>query len=233
MTTQTPARIHPDHPALARAVAIAVALLAVTSFIAGVPGLLHVAEWAELPPTLRWVVPVLLDGALLIYGAVAVVQRARREPARFAWGVLAALTAASVAAQVAHVLAGAETGGWQTAVGAAVAGAFPALVFASTHTVLGLVVAPAPTRRRRQAAAKAATAPRAAASAPSVPARPVAVPTPTDPTPAPRRVAGAQARQEALALHQAGMSQRAIAAQLGVGKTTVGRWISEGELVAA
>lgn len=232
MTTQTPARIHPDHPVLVRGVVAAVGLLAVTSFIAGVPGLLHVAEWAELPVSLRWVVPVLLDGALLIYGAVVVVQRARREPARFAWGVLASLTAASVAAQVAHVLAGTDARGWQVIVGACLAGSFPALVFASTHTVLGLAVAPAPTRKRR-AAAKAATAPvRAAASAPSAPSRPVAVPTPTD-TPAPRRVAGAQARQEALALHQAGMSQRAIAARLGVGKTTVGRWLSEGELVAA
>src|SRR5690606_14503548 len=116
MTTQTPARIHPAHPALVRAVVAAVGVLAIVSFIAGVPGLLHVAEWAELPHSLRWVVPVLLDGALLVYGSVVVVQRARREPARFAWGVLASLTAASVGAQVAHGLAGAEARGWRVGV---------------------------------------------------------------------------------------------------------------------
>lgn len=229
-TTVTPARINPDSPTLVRSVVTAVGVLASASFVAGVPGLLHVASWAQLPSTLRWVVPLLLDGALLIYGAVVVVQRARQERARFAWAVLTSLTAASVAAQVAHVMDTVGGAGWQTTAGAALAGSFPLLVFASTHTVLGLAVAPTPTRKRR-AAAQTST-PRTAAPAPKADAvPPVRSVTQEGPNPPVRAVGGA-VRDRAVEMARSGMSQRAIAQALGVSKSSVGRWLEAASLAA-
>lgn len=55
--------------------------------------------------------------------------------------------------QVAHVAA-APGEGWQVAVGMPLAASFPAVVFASTHSLLDLDVAPAPARKARRTPAR-------------------------------------------------------------------------------
>ncbi|MBS3180027.1 MULTISPECIES: helix-turn-helix domain-containing protein [unclassified Pseudoclavibacter] len=143
-TTST--RLHGDTRTLVVAVTALVAALGIVSFTAGVPGLMAVGAWALLPGWMSALVPVIVDGGILVFSLVAVVRRARHEGAIFAWSCLAILTLGSVAAQVAHVLleSGAVTA---TAIaGAVVAGAFPSVVFASTHAILDLAIAPAPRR---------------------------------------------------------------------------------------
>ena len=143
-TTST--RLHGDTRTLVVGVTALVAALGIVSFTAGVPGLMAVGAWALLPGWMSALVPVIVDGGILVFSLVAVVRRARHEGAVFAWSCLAILTLGSVAAQVAHVLleSGAVTA---TAVaGAVVAGAFPSVVFASTHAILDLAIAPAPKR---------------------------------------------------------------------------------------
>lgn len=150
---RAPARIQPDSRPVVLAATWLVAGLALVSFILGVPGLVAVAEWAGLPPVLRWGVPLMLDAGLVVMALVATVRRARGESAKFAWTVLTALTVASMGVQVAHVAA-APGEGWQVAVGMALAASFPAVVFASTHSLLDLAVAPAPARKVRRTPAR-------------------------------------------------------------------------------
>lgn len=228
-TPNEPARMRADSPVLINATAAATVLMALLAWAAGVPGLLKVAAWAELDGPLRWTVPLILDGGLLVYGAVVTVQRARRESARFAWTVLALLTVASVAAQVAHVLLGVARPSGQQYVGAGVASTFPLLVFAATHSVLAVAVAPAPTRARRAAAARRpAPVLDAASTLTAAPAPRTLTPTPPRPVrPAPARAgaAGVEAREEALRLAGEGLSQRQIAATIGASKSSVARWL--------
>lgn len=144
--TTTSTRLHGDTRTLVVFVTGLVAALGIVSFTAGVPGLMAVGAWALLPGWMSALVPVIVDGGILVFSLVAVVRRARHEGAVFAWSCLAILTLGSVAAQVAHVLleSGAMTA---TAIaGAVVAGAFPSVVFASTHAILDLAIAPAPRR---------------------------------------------------------------------------------------
>lgn len=100
---RAPARIQPDSRTVVLTTTWLVGLLAAVSFALGVPGLVDVAGWAGLPPQLRWGVPLMLDGGLVVMALVATVRRARQESAKFAWSVLALLTAASMGLQVAHV----------------------------------------------------------------------------------------------------------------------------------
>lgn len=196
------------------------AVVASTAFALGVPGLLWAGELAGLPRPLRAGVPVILDGGLAIFGLAAVVRRAQRRPARFAWCAMGALTVASAALQVAHILAVTPNGVGRT-IGATVAATFPLLVLASTHVLLDLVVAPAPTgKRRRAAAAVTASATDTSLAAP----RAARAPTKAVRTSAPRATTTPVAEIRALA--EQGMSHRAIADQLGVGKGTVQRTLT-------
>lgn len=229
-------RIDPDSPSLLRVVVTATCTLAAISFTAGVPGLISVAQWAGLEGPLRAVVPAMLDGGLLVYSAVVTVQRSRQESARFAWAVLTLLTLASAAAQVAHVLAVSDRPQWQTIAGAVLAATFPLLVFASTHSVLAVAVAPPVRRGARRSApapvrrpvpvvetaswarpAPSAVAPVDQSSAP--PVRPA-------PRPAPARTDRSVARDQAVRLAAEGLSQRQIADRLGASKSSVARWVS-------
>lgn len=146
--TATSTRLHGDTRTLVVAVTALVAALGIVSFTAGVPGLMAVGAWALLPGWMSALVPVIVDGGILVFSLVAVVRRARGEGSFFAWSCLAILTLGSVAAQVAHVLLGTPTVAATAIAGAVVAGAFPSVVFASTHAILDLAIAPAPKRGR-------------------------------------------------------------------------------------
>lgn len=144
--TSTSTRLHGDTRKLVIFVTGLVAILGIVSFTAGIPGLMAVGEWALLPGWMSALVPVIVDGGILVFSLVAVVRRARGEGSFFAWSCLAILTLGSVAAQVAHVLLGSGSVVATAIAGAVVAGAFPSVVFASTHAILDLAIAPAPKR---------------------------------------------------------------------------------------
>jgi len=212
-------RIPADRRGLVAFVTTLVVVLAVTSFVAGLPGLLEAGSWALLPGALVVAPAILLDGGLVVFSLVAVVRRARGEGAAFAWFMVVCLTSASVAVQVIHVLGAAETASAQVVAGAVIAGSFPALVFAATHAILDLAIAPSP--RKQRAAAK--RKPRAAA---------VVAPRNLVPA-APRKVAVAvlskmpkeEAKLRAIELHASGESYGAIARETGWTRPAVTQWI--------
>ncbi len=199
-------RLNPDTRPVVIATAGLVACLGLVSFAVSFAGLVSVAAWAQVPHWLRWAVPVFVDGALLAYTLAVLVQRARGESTRFAWSALAAFTAVSVAANAAHVLGAQTDPDWRSWAGAGIAGLAPLAVFAATHTVIGLAF-------ERTRAVQPDT--------PAVHPQDQRVPR-TDQI----RLMAESPRDRACALQNQGLSQRAIADQLGVSKTTVSRWLT-------
>ena len=163
-TAPAPTRLQADGKPIILTVLWLTGILALASFAAGTPGLIAVGRWAQIGP-MAYLVPVLLDGGILIMALVATVRRSRGESGAFAWSVLGALTLASMGAQIAHVLSEPSAGPWTAIAGAALAASFPALVFGSTHALLQIALAPAPAKRNvrhAKVASKAAAAPVAA-----------------------------------------------------------------------
>ena len=224
-----PTRLRADsRPVVLTATAL-IGVLAVAAFLVGVPGLLLVAEWIGLPRALRPLVPIIFDVGLVIYALAAVVRRARGESARFALSALACLTALSVLAQVAHVLVPAVTVTGEVIGGAVAAAVAPLMVFASTHTLLDLAIAPAPQRRRarRKSSVPAPTPTRAPVAKPS--AGPTRTGDTKNPTPAPKTAPAPAGdrdaqRAEVLRLREQGLSYARVAAEVGVPASTAKRW---------
>lgn len=212
------ARLDPLSRPVALTATVLVGVLGVAAFAMGVPGLVQVAGWAGLGGPLAFLLPVVLDGGILISAVAMTVARARREPAGLARATLAGLTVFSVAAQLAHVLVPADALTPRAVWGALVAALAPAVVFLATEMLLSLAIAP-PVRRaaRRAPAAKAATAP--------VPAAGVEKPT-RKATPA--RVSDREeARTEVLRLRAEGQPFSAISELTGVAASTAKRWARE------
>lgn len=206
------------------------AVIAACSFTLGALGLHWAGLLAGLPSTLAWGVPVIIDGGLCVFALAAAHRRSQRQPARFAWTALGLLTVASMGLQVAHVVETMPAGTPQM-IGATVAASFPLLVFASTHVILEMAIAPAPPSRSAARRAQRTTTTPEPVTAPTATTEPVKAPAPT-PTVTPahgREVTikrGSTPRPDdarILALIEAGLSQRAAAEQLGVSKSAVAR----------
>jgi len=231
MSQHRPSRINPDTlPVLVLAVLLTAGLAAV-SFALSFAGLVGVSSWAHVPHRLIWAVPVMLDSAILVYTLAILVKRARHERAAGAWATLALWTAVSVAANAAHAAGVPED--WQRAVGTVVAALAPIAVLLATHTIADLIVArtdaPAASAghdegqvsEERDAARETDTGDTDAdtpsgttASGPSVVRR--------HPTPRPRtRGRATEHRDTIVRLHDEGLSVRAIAQQVDLGKTAV------------
>lgn len=205
------------------------AVIAGCSFALGALGLHWAGLLAGLPSTMAWGVPVIIDGGLCVFALAAAHRRAQGQPSLFAWMALGLLTASSMGLQVAHVVETMPPGTPQV-IGAAVAAAFPLLVFASTHVILEMAIGPAPARSaaRRTPRTSPSRAPAPVVTTTSTPS-----PTPA-PAPAPvvtaRRASAARPDDAAiLELVRSGLSQRAAAEKLGVSKSTVARALERAE----
>lgn len=135
-------RINPDsHQVLWLAVAL-VAFVGCISFMVSFSGLVAVAEWAGLPITMRWTVPIFIDTAILVYSIAVLIHRSRGESTWASWVSLTAFTLVSVLANVGHVLLIADPvdSGFKTWIGAIVAGMAPIGVFAATEELGRLVI---------------------------------------------------------------------------------------------
>lgn len=144
-----PRRINPDsHKMLWIAVGL-VGFVGAISFMVSFAGLVAVAEWAGLPPAMRWAVPIFIDAAILVYSIAVLIHRSRGEKTWASWTSLGAFTLVSVLANVGHVLLMPErsTNEFQTLIGALVAGMAPIGVFAATEE-LGRMAIARPSRRQ-------------------------------------------------------------------------------------
>ncbi len=119
-----PARINPDTRHALVAAMSATGLLVAVSFVLSFAGLSALAPWAAVPWFLASLVPLFIDGAILVYTYSALAARARGESAVRPWTWVALWTAVSSLANAAHAF-GMGPGGWQGTVGAILAGLFP------------------------------------------------------------------------------------------------------------
>lgn len=111
--------------------------IAGASFVLSFNGLRDVATWGRVPEPLAWLVPVMIDAAVLCYTLAWLVQRARRESVWLSWCSLALFTAVSTLGNTLH--------GWQPSedvqriVGTAVVGLAPLAMLLATHTLAQLL----------------------------------------------------------------------------------------------
>ncbi|ACL42368.1 putative Trp operon repressor (plasmid) [Pseudarthrobacter chlorophenolicus A6] len=238
-------RIEPDSRTMVMLSLALVGVLALASFTLSFLGLIQAAAWAGIPEYLRWLVPIVVDSTILVYAVAASVQRARGESTTLSWMAVAFFTLVSVLANGAHVLApsGVARDLDSTVIfGAFLAAIMPVSLFFATETTVNLVVAPAygsVAQRRKRARDQLVHADRmdhgkdhwTTSGGPRKgplggPANGPGVDHLKDhlrSTPKMRPEVDPQKIRE---LASGNLSQRAIAQQLGVSKTTVARALS-------
>lgn len=138
----SPRRINPDSQRMLWVAVGLVGFVGCISFMVSFAGLVAVAEWAGLPPTMRWTVPIFIDTAILVYSIAVLIHRSRGDKTWASWISLAAFTFVSVLANVGHVLliADPEIDIFRTWIGAVVAGMAPIGVFAATEELGRLAI---------------------------------------------------------------------------------------------
>jgi predicted DNA-binding protein (UPF0251 family) len=191
-------------------------LIGLGAFWLSFASLSALAQRCGIPAGRAWVWPLIVDGVIVV-ATVSVVAISgggwERRAARYAWALLLAGACVSVAANASHALVSVHAG-VPMALAALVASVPPVVLVAITHLTVELTGHHAPLRARSVAAASPATrraCPRE-----------------------PKRGDGQKAAGEAIRLRaQTSLSNREIAARLGVHPSTVGRWIkSERQLSA-
>ncbi|MCF4123228.1 DUF2637 domain-containing protein [Antribacter sp. KLBMP9083] len=182
--TRTTVRIAADsRPVLVFTVALTVAV-ALASFALSFSSLRDAALWGRVPTSLAFLVPVVIDASVLVYGLVALVLRARGHSSAWAWTLMLGFTVVSIGANAAHAY---DVAGYvRIVVGVVLVALAPLSVLTSTHALASLVVADAPAVTLEPAPV-VDPASRAVASVPAAiePAT-VAVPAPVDVTPEPK-----------------------------------------------
>ena len=136
------ARIAADsRPVLVFTVVLTVAV-ALASFALSFASLRDAALWGRVPEALAFLVPVVIDASVLVYGLVALVLRARGRSSAWAWTLMFGFTVVSIGANAAHAYdVGPEL---RTVVGVVLVALAPLSVLTSTHALASLVVADAP-----------------------------------------------------------------------------------------
>lgn len=227
------ARIDVDHPTVARWATRGLAVLALTAFAVGAPALVDVGSWAGLGWA-AWGLPLVVDLGLVIGAVSATVARQRQTRSGLLWAGTAVLVLLSTLAQGVHAWTRTEVDGPARWVAIALGALPPLAVLWSTEALIRLIVSePVSHRRRRDEPAKAdkngPTPPRSGPETPpKQPQQTKLHQVPTQPGPdAATTVHREKVVAQAQELMDRGMSQRAVAAELGVARSNLGRWLSE------
>lgn len=255
-TRSTRGMLDPTAAWFRRAVTATAATIFAIAFTLSASALIAVAAWANVAPSLRWGVAVLLDASVLLATAGALVERPRGHRGRVAayWAAVAGLTLTSAALNAAHAWAG-EAVGWRQVAGAVLAAVPSLTVWGSAHMIAWTLTATDPelaADAAREATARIEAAEREAAVRIAVgrteahaaeeiaamtptPAEVTVAPAPqartrqaaTTTAPAqPRAVVDDRVREQALAMRTEGSSERAIAQALGLSKSSVHRLLA-------
>lgn len=209
-------------------------LLALGAFWLSFTTLRDLAVLSGIPAGQAWVWPMIVDGVILEATiSVVALRNSARAARRFAWVLLAAGAGVSVAANITHAVVSAHTQ-VPALIASLVASVPPLVLLAMTHLTVELTrnstQRPEPARahpamelhrssgnehqRDRSLPADARTGTSATAADPQEADEAVE-------TGKPRR---GELRERARELRARGLSRRAVAAELGVHPTTVGRW---------
>lgn len=199
-------------------------LLALGAFWLSFTALRGLAVLAAIPDAQAWVWPLIVDGVILEATISVVALRNQTASARrFAWLLLIAGAGVSVAANITHAVVAADTR-VPALIAALVACIPPLVLLAMTHLTVELL---------RNADTPTTAADAAGRMHADVGMAPMAMAATAEPLELPAAVergsrgrAGGEVRARAGALAASGVSQRQIAAELGVHPTTIGRWLS-------
>ncbi|WP_454860428.1 DUF2637 domain-containing protein [Promicromonospora soli] len=190
-TARPAVRIAADsRPVLVFTVVLTVAV-ALASFALSFASLRDAALWGRVPESLAFLVPVVIDASVLVYGLVALVLRARGSSSAWAWTLMLGFTVVSIGANAAHAYdVGPEL---RTVVGVVLVALAPLSVLTSTHALASLVVvhtpAVAPEPVPAAAPVDVAPVPAAIESAAPVDVKPETVPVPAESERSPVRAA--------------------------------------------
>lgn len=156
--TQHAEQLDPRSKGLSRFATFLLAVVAIAAFAVGVPGLVWAGNVAAMPDLTSYLVPVIVDVAMVVVGLAAIIQRARNMSARWMWMVVFLLVALSSAVQSAHAYEENNFVGLLSGIVAVVVAALPPIIILiTTHAWMTMVIAPPPTkaqRRREEAKAK-------------------------------------------------------------------------------
>ena len=188
--------------------AIGTVLIGIGAFWLSFMALADLAARSGIASRQAWIWPLLVDG-LIVVSTIAVVALDGRTGAWYPWALLICGALVSVAANALHAVVAADAS--VPAILAATVAAVPPLVLlASTHLTVVLT--------------RSTTAPPSTAQAPSeLPATTESEPEPDAETEAELALGR---RERAARLREAGWSNKAIADELGVHASTVGRWFT-------
>lgn len=186
--------------------------IAAGAFYLSFASLTHLATLAGLSPDRAWVWPLLVDGMIVVATVAVTTLRGRRSA--YAWTLLAGGAAVSILANIVHAVltAPVDVPVW---VAMLVAATPPLVLVASTHLTVQLL--------------RASARPAVAAT---TPAQATPVTRATSRTRTRAVLPSVEHRDRALALRAAGRSNRAIARELSVHPSTVGRWFTSPALTA-
>lgn len=120
-----------------------VLLVGVSAALASFEGQMAVADWAMLRGPRAVVVPIVIDGSIVVFSLAAILKRARGQSTLLSWTVVGVFTAISIAANAFHVLI--ETPNideliFKSIGGAFIAGVMPVSIWLVTHILTDLLV---------------------------------------------------------------------------------------------
>lgn len=226
-------------------------IICVGAFALSFNALTDLARLAGIPGGQAWIWAVIVDGMIVMSTrAVLALDQGRWRIVAYPWCLLAATAGVSVVANVTHAVVAADATVAPVLVGA-IAAVPPLMLLAATHLTVILVrhahqrsqdtttespAAPDPEPGPEHAMMRVGSVTPPAVEHPAVEARPeepAALPaktaTRTTPPDSPGRKPRAhpEARARALRLHDAGKTSREIAAEIGVHRSSVSRWIRD------
>lgn len=146
MTQAKAARIKPDSSAIAYGAAGLATAIYLGAFATSFFGQASLAAYMQIPEPIHFIVPIVIDLALVLFTLATLVRRSRKESTVFTNGATTFWTLVSVAANVLHVLVPAgEPAAWTagTYVGATLSALMPLAALGSSLVVESVLIEPA------------------------------------------------------------------------------------------
>ncbi len=153
------ARINADHIILYRLIIAGIVATALAAIVTSWNGLTYVAGWQHLAPELRWVTPVMIDVAIVVFTLGALAKRSRGESLLLFQVGAYGLTLISSAANFLHAVALSGLGDFEAYTGAALNALAPLLILLTTEVLGSLITRPKRVMRKKRRSVKAVRRP--------------------------------------------------------------------------